>query len=129
MHILIIDDHESLNLLLTTFLQDIGYTTRTAANGQEALAVLHQNAELPSMILLDVAMPVMTGWEFLHAVRSDTRLGTIPIAVMTALGQFKDETVSSSVVAYIHKPLDLTMLEQMVQTYCPTRLNTRVVGR
>ena len=126
MPILIIDDHESLNLLLTTFLQDIGYTASTAVNGQDALAILRQSSELPSMLLLDVAMPVMTGWQFLQAVQADTRLRTIPIAVMTALGQFKDADVSS-VVAYLYKPLDLAAVEQLLHTYCPIQLDTRVV--
>jgi CheY-like chemotaxis protein len=53
--------------MLATFLEDAGYTVVGAANGREALSYLYRCAKLPGLILLDVAMPVMTGWDFLRA--------------------------------------------------------------
>jgi CheY-like chemotaxis protein len=66
MHILIVDDHVTLQTLLTTFLGEAGHDVVTATHGQEALTYLRHSTKLPDLILLDVAMPTMTGWAFLH---------------------------------------------------------------
>src|SRR5512138_176234 len=79
MRILIADDHLSLLTLLTTFLEESGHEVVTARNGREALACLHHSSPLPGLILLDVAMPEMTGWEFLRQQQRERCLAALPV--------------------------------------------------
>ena len=119
--ILIVDDHLSLQMLLTLIVEGAGYHGVTANNGQDALTYLHTCTNLPGLILLDVAMPIMTGWDFLHAQHQDARLATIPVVLMTALDHFDHEEASANVVASIKKPIDLDALETLVHTQYPHR--------
>jgi CheY-like chemotaxis protein len=64
MNILIVDDARDIRLLLRVRLQKVGYTVADAANGQEALEHLAATTDRPCLILLDLMMPVMNGWEF-----------------------------------------------------------------
>lgn len=117
-----IDDNASHLLMLTTFLETLGYRVATAADGQDALLQLHQATELPNLIIADVAMPHMTGWEFVRAQQCDARLAAIPVVMMTALGYFDAEVDTESVVDYLQKPLDLAALELLVRSYAKPHL-------
>jgi CheY-like chemotaxis protein len=117
MSILIVDDHLSLQLLLTTFLEDVGYEAVTASNGAEALAYLRQSTDLPGLILLDVAMPTMTGWEFLRHQQCDARLASIPVVLMTALGHVDCEERAPGAVASLKKPMDLMELQALLHAH------------
>jgi CheY-like chemotaxis protein len=128
MDILIIDDHKSLHMLLTTFLEDIGYTAVSANHGQEALTYLRHTPKLPDVILLDVAMPIMTGWDFLREQQRDIRLARIPVIMMTALGHFDHADAPAGAIAYLDKPIDLIALEKLIRTYAKPRLLVRAVG-
>src|SRR5215217_8230205 len=120
--ILIVDDHLSLQMLLTLIVEGAGYRGVTANNGQDALTYLHASTNLPGLILLDVAMPIMTGWDFLRAQQQDARLATIPVVLMTALDRFDHEEASANVVAYLKKPIDLDALEELVHAQCQPQL-------
>jgi CheY-like chemotaxis protein len=126
--ILIVDDHLSLQMLLTVILEGAGYRGVTANNGQDALTYLHSSTDLPGLILLDVAMPIMTGWDFLRAQQQDARLATIPVVLMTALGHFDHEEVSANVVAYLKKPIDLDELEALLPAHYQLQFKTEAVG-
>ena len=128
MDILIVDDNESHRTLLITFLEDVGYTVDTAGDGQEALSSLGQSADVPKVILLDIAMPLMTGWEFVRAVQRDARLAAIPIVIMTALGALEHNEIPAGAVAFLEKPLDLVALEMILRVYAEPRLRLREVG-
>jgi CheY-like chemotaxis protein len=128
MRILVVDDHLSLLTLLSIFLQDVGYDIVTARNGREALACLHTSNPPPELILLDLAMPVMTGWEFLRQQQRDSRLAMLPVILMTALGRFEDAAMTSSVVACVEKPLDLDALAAVLHEHAEPQLAARIVG-
>ena len=128
MCILIIDDHLSLLTLLTIFLEEIGYEVVTARNGREALAWLRHSNALPRLILLDLAMPVMTGGEFLREQQRDSRLAALPVILMTALGRFDYESTTASVVAHLEKPLELDALATLLHEYAEPQLVARAVG-
>jgi CheY-like chemotaxis protein len=128
MRILVIDDQPSLRMLLSSFLEDAGYTVVAAAHGQDALSYLRQSRELPGLILLDVAMPVMSGWDFLLAQQRDRRLAAIPVIVMTALADITHDTIFPAAVAYVYKPLDLDRLLQLVAAHEPAPLRANAVG-
>ena len=127
--ILIVDDHLSLQMLLTLIVEGAGYRGATANNGQDALTYLHASANLPGLILLDVAMPIMTGWDFLRAQQQDARLAAIPVVLMTALSHFDHQEASvNNVVAYLKKPIDLDALEALVHAQYQPQLKTKAVG-
>lgn len=128
MRILIADDHLSLLTLLTTFLEQSGHEVVTARNGREALECLHQSSPLPGLILLDVAMPEMTGWEFLRQQQRERCLAVLPVILMTALGRFDDAAMTASVVACLEKPLDLDTIATLVDAYAEPNLAARAVG-
>ncbi len=118
--ILIIDDSVKISLLLREALESEGYSVLTAGNGKMALSMLRQ-VEAPSLILLDINMPIMNGNEFLRIIRSDAELRSIPVVVMTASLETK-ETIGVDFI--LHKPFDLASVLNLVQKYCPRRHNS-----
>src|SRR5689334_1575844 len=82
--ILIVDDDVDIREALTDTLEARGFEVVTAANGLEALRLLRSNAVSPSVILLDLMMPVLDGYEFLDEQRKDPALASIPVAIITA---------------------------------------------
>ena|SRR5689334_8496644 len=81
--VLVVDDHESSREAVLAFLENEGHTHAEACNGQEALNWLRAQAELPCMVLLDLRMPVMDGWDFLHAIRAVPKWASIPVIVVS----------------------------------------------
>ena len=128
MDILVVDDQEALHGLLAAFLEDLGYAVVPVTNGRAALSYLRRAADLPGAILLDVAMPVMTGWEVLGELQRDARLAEIPVVMMTALGRFDHPGASDSPAAYIEKPIDLNTLESILRTFVEPRHLERQIG-
>ena len=126
--ILIVDDHLSLQMLLMLIVEGTGYRGATANNGQDALTYLHASTTLPGLILLDVAMPIMTGWDFLRAQQQDARLATIPVVLMTALSHFDYQEEPANVVAFLKKPIDLDALETLVHAEYQPQLKAKAVG-
>ena len=128
MSVLIVDDQVSLQTLLTLFLNDAGYEAVTVNNGAEALAYLQQSTDLPGLILLDIAMPKMTGWEFLNHRQRNPRLSAIPVVVMSALPYIDCEEQATSAVAVIDKPIDLLNLAELLHTHYHPQLMMRAMG-
>ena len=117
MSILVIDDQPSICVLLADALEQTGYSVVTATSGSAALAYLHTAPELPGLILLDIAMPGMTGWEFVDEQQRTPDLATIPVIVMTAFGAFGPQAKGPGIVASLYKPLDLDDLFACVHHY------------
>jgi len=115
MTILVVDDQPEICSMFTAFFEDEGYTVACAANGRDALDYLHQNANLPRVILLDLAMPVMSGWEFVQKQQSDPRLAAIPIILMTARGYFEQDGVGIYASYYFPKPTGLDRILSAVK--------------
>ncbi len=115
--ILIIEDDTDVREALADFLQDQGYQVAGAANGREALAVLRR-IEPPCIILLDLMMPVMSGWEFRREQQQDPALAAIPVAVVTGIRNTVDRIAALNPVGYFQKPVDLSALLATVATYC-----------
>jgi DNA-binding response OmpR family regulator len=86
--ILIIEDTEVLRRMYSDRLAQEGYDVLVAANGAEALSMLRTNT--PSLILLDLIMPVMSGLEVLDVVKRDPRLMSVPVVILSNLGQEED---------------------------------------
>ena len=81
--ILVVDDDSDSREALTVLLEDSGYTVISAADGREAFDRLRES--LPAIIITDLMMPVMNGWEFLEQQSRDPDLFSIPVIVVTAL--------------------------------------------
>jgi CheY-like chemotaxis protein len=94
-----------------------GYRTVSAANGREALDKL-PNMPKPCLILLDLMMPVMNGWEFAEALQGDVELAAIPIVVLTAFGRELERHRIATTRDVIAKPVDLDRLFRLVKGFC-----------
>jgi CheY-like chemotaxis protein len=81
--LLVVDDDREIREALRTALEDEGYTVAVAANGAEAI---HKMSERPPrLVLLDLMMPVVDGWEVLDHMRADPELAGVPVCVVSAL--------------------------------------------
>jgi CheY-like chemotaxis protein len=109
--LLVVDDDESHRTLLADVLEETGYRVLQAGNGREALAVLEQ--ELPEAVLLDLRMPVMSGWGLLDALRKLPRARNLPILIISGYG-FEWEAELVGAAGYISKPVDLDTLRETV---------------
>ena len=103
-HILVVDDDNHTRMLVSAILQNANYTVSTANNGKEALDVLEK--EHVDLVVLDVMMPVMNGYEFTKLLREAN--STLPILMVTAKQQPEDEKQGFIVGTddYITKPVD-----------------------
>jgi CheY-like chemotaxis protein len=119
MTVLVIDDDDDVREGLQSFLEAEGHATEGASNGREALSLLRDQPKPPSLILLDLMMPVMSGWEVLVELDVDPRLREIPVAIMSAhpsaRGPATDrgtgpEQVGTMTRMLLPKPLDLSRL-------------------
>ncbi len=111
-HLLIVDDDESHRTLLADFLEQLGYRTRQAKDGREALDMMEE--ELPTAVLLDLRMPVMSGWGLLDALKKMPRAKNLPIIIISAYGfEWEAELVGAS--GYISKPVDLDKVRETVE--------------
>jgi CheY-like chemotaxis protein len=111
--VLIIDDDLAVREALAEALEDAEYCPIAAANGQEALEYLRQGGR-PCVILLDLMMPIMDGWEFRAAQLADPALGPIPVIVLSAVNELG--RVAAGVV--LRKPVQLATLLEAVQRFC-----------
>ena len=114
--VLIVEDDADLREMMAQLLSLEGYNTATVANGREALDYLHDGHERPDVILLDLMMPVMDGWEFRRKQQADPSLADVPVIVLSALDQSRAVDVNAE--AFLKKPLDFDRLLQLVRHYC-----------
>jgi DNA-binding response OmpR family regulator len=109
--ILIVEDDEDLREVLAQVLEGEGMRTLAARNGQEALDILHSDGVTPGLILLDLTMPIMNGWEFRERFDTDASIPDVPVVVMSA--RSRDDSLSSA--AWLQKPLRVDVLLNTVQ--------------
>lgn len=117
--ILVVEDDADIRDALETYLAGEGYPVFTARNGQDALARLRE-IPAPSLVLLDLMMPVMNGWDFLEAQKTDSVIATLPVVVVSALreGAALQGGMPTGAVAYLKKPIGLDALMDVVEKYC-----------
>ena len=106
LRILLVDDEKSITMLDEARLQHAGYAVLIATNGQEALETAHR--ERPDLMILDLMLPKLNGYEVCTMLKQDTRYQKIPIIMFTAKAQEKDEKLGleCGADAYIRKPFD-----------------------
>jgi CheY-like chemotaxis protein len=113
--ILIVEDDADLREMMAQLLTLEGFNASTVANGREALEYLSQG-DKPDVILLDLMMPVMDGWEFRRQQQASADLSKVPVIVLSALDQTRAADVNA--VAFLKKPLDFDRLLELVRQYC-----------
>jgi CheY-like chemotaxis protein len=112
--VLVVDDDPDIRDSLREVLEDEGYTVSSVANGREALDYL-RSGKRPCVILLDLMMPIMDGWQFRREQKQDATIADIPLVVITATGK---RPVLIDADELVMKPLDLTRLFEAIDRYC-----------
>jgi CheY-like chemotaxis protein len=112
--VLVVEDDADLREAINDVLRSAGYGVVTAADGNEALAVARQQP--PSLIITDLMMPGMSGWQLLDVLRTDAGLAAIPVFIMTAAGNAWGLPGGYPVFV---KPLRIADLLRAVRTYIP----------
>ena len=113
--ILLVEDNDDVREMMAVALELGGHTVWTAANGRDALARLRQGVR-PCLILLDLMMPVMNGWELRAALKADATLADIPVIVVSAVTAEIANRLNGA--EYVPKPVDIDQLLDIVCEYC-----------
>ncbi len=110
--ILVVEDDPDIRAVMCEVLENAGYRTTVAGQGQEALERLARG-DRPALILLDVTMPVMDGNEFLSRIRKQEALRNIPVLVVSA-----ESIKPREAQGFLEKPFELTTLLETVAQLC-----------
>jgi CheY-like chemotaxis protein len=113
--VFIVEDDLDTREMLARFLELEGFTVESAENGKQALERLGGGGRV-CVILLDLMMPVMDGWQFREAQVQDENLAKIPVIVVSAAGRDRIERIDAD--AYMAKPVDLDELLGRVTQFC-----------
>jgi CheY-like chemotaxis protein len=116
--VLIVEDDFDIREVLTEVLKDEGYSVMGAANGREALDLLASAESLPSLILLDLMMPVMSGWQFVAEQRQIPAYAAIPVVVVSADGNLQQKAGTLGASGFLRKPIEIESLLGVVARYC-----------
>jgi CheY-like chemotaxis protein len=111
--ILVVEDDPDALEALGDLLESHGYAVTSARHGAEALQILDR-PPLPSLILLDLLMPTMDGWEFRARQKNDPRIAHIPVVVVSASSAAKPIDAAS----ILRKPVDIDRLLETVARHC-----------
>lgn len=115
--ILVVDDDESIRDLLRLHLSAAGYEVHSASDAIEAGYVVLRSP--PDLIICDIQMPHMDGFEFVAAMRADTTLPRIPVIFLTSMGEGDARGRELGAVAYLRKPVRADRLLQLVAKHVP----------
>lgn len=127
--ILVVDDNEQNLELLEAYLESVGCRVRTARDGLQAIAAI--DAEQPDLILLDVMMPRMSGFQVCSKLKADPATRDIPIVMVTALSEVADveRAVESGADDFLTKPVHKLELVTRVRSLLRVRLLKRQLER
>ncbi|MDG2990649.1 response regulator transcription factor [Candidatus Synechococcus calcipolaris G9] len=105
-HLLLVDDEPGLREAVQAYLEDSGFTVTAVSSAQAALDYLQ--SEIPDLVISDIMMPQVDGYEFLESLRSESHLSHIPVIFLTARGMKRDriQGYDAGCDAYLSKPFD-----------------------
>ena len=123
--ILAIDDEEDILNLLKDILTAEGFDVRTSLSAEYGITLLERF--LPDLILLDIMLPGMDGWEFLRVIKSDDKFREIPVVLLSCRGELRDKVLGleSGASDYITKPFTPQGLVQRIKNLLEERSNGR----
>ncbi len=115
--VLVIDDSTTNVVLLEAILQSKGYGILTALSAREGMEIIRK--ERPALILLDLLMPEVSGYEFLETINKDPENSKIPVIAVSAVTdqENKDRTMKLGAVDFIEKPVEINNLIAKVEKY------------
>lgn len=117
--VMVVDDDIGMRDSLVMVLENEGLQAVAARHGAEALATLGQMTHLPALIVLDLMMPVMNGWDFRAAQLADAKLARIPTLMLTAAGDADLMQPALGAAEILHKPIDLEVLFDACERLIP----------
>jgi two-component system response regulator MprA len=112
--VLVVEDDDDLRDVVTQTLQRKSFTVIGARDGAEALTTLERDSDV-NLILLDLMMPRMHGWEFRRRQLADTRFAHIPVVVMTATTSLDEAAIDANDI--LRKPLSFSSLVETIERY------------
>jgi CheY-like chemotaxis protein len=113
--VLVVEDDHDIRVSVRNLLEDEGYRVLTVTDGRAALDLLERAEPSPALIILDLMLPVMDGWEFAERLRALPRLAGIPIVIMSA---YQEPPPPCEAVAFVRKPINSDVLLNVVDRYC-----------
>lgn len=121
-HVLIVEDDLATREMLAALLLSEGFQAVAAEDGLEALHLLrtvkHRAPDTPCLVLLDLAMPRLSGQEFRRAQLDDPTVAAVPIAIMSGASDVQQRATALGAVATVIKPIDIDFLLNVVRTHC-----------
>jgi CheY-like chemotaxis protein len=114
-HVLVVEDDADLREAIVESLRVEGFDVVSAENGERALAYL-RSAPKPAVILLDLMMPRMNGWEFRAVQRADPRLTSIPVVIVSGDGHAETSAATLGATACLVKPIDFDKLVEVLRS-------------
>ena len=117
MPVLIVEDDDEIREILAEMLADEGFAVTTASNGRDALDLMRSAAPRPSLVVLDLMMPVMDGWQLRREMLADPDLSSIPVVVVSGAADI--ERMSSTLAAskILTKPVKWPQLRDSIRAY------------
>ncbi|HMH17636.1 MAG TPA: response regulator [Burkholderiales bacterium] len=116
--VLVIDDDIDIRRNLRRLLESEGYEVALCEHGQLALDYLNAATVLPNLMILDLMMPVMDGFEFRKRQQEIPRLAHIPLIIMTADGRIDEKMIRTSAQVSVRKPADIDTILHAVKQVC-----------
>ena len=116
---LVVEDETDARDAIATMLEDAGYKVLQAANGREALTELGDRNGRCNLILLDLMMPVMNGWDFRRKQRETPAFAAIPVVLMSAGAHLAIVRAELNAAGHITKPVEEADLLDAVRRHCP----------
>lgn len=123
--LLLVDDEPGLREAVQAYLEDSGFNVHAASNAQEGWEQLQRS--LPDLVITDIMMPQVDGYQFLKQLREDPRFKTLPVVFLTARGMTSDriQGYQAGVDAYLSKPFDPDELVAIVENLLNRRAATQ----
>jgi len=112
--VLVVDDDASIRRMMIAALRREGYSFLEASNGKEALEIMRRDR--PAVVLLDLMMPVVSGWDVLKERSADPSLHSIPVIVVSANRGPELATAMDGICAFLPKPFDISVLNSLVRS-------------
>jgi CheY-like chemotaxis protein len=113
--LLIVEDDEAIRQMMQDVLEIEGYEILSAADGGEGIKLLNSSSETPCVIILDMMMPNVNGWQFLDEQRVNPKFSGIPVIVCSA---YTESAKAVRPSAFVEKPVQLPKLTQAVKAFC-----------
>jgi CheY-like chemotaxis protein len=115
LRVLVVDDDPSIRRMIMAALRRDGYTFSEAANGKEALEIMRR--EHPSVVVLDLMMPIVSGWDVLRERAAEPDLQSIPVIIVSAnRGPELASAMDKGICAFLPKPFDIKVLSSLVKS-------------